>query len=219
MNRRRSLLSLAVAVSVLAAPAPASAAQQTYTGRLEIRHTDDFGDRKSATRYFLVQRGRRRPIVPTRAPRIPAGARVVVLGKRAGRAIRGTVHRLGARSAAYSPGLGPRKTAVLLVRSESDRPEPWTPAQFRARIFTDPSSANAFYREQSYGQVSLTGRDDPDGDVYGWLSFSSAGTECDAREIAAAARRAAYAAEIDLDGYDHIIIAFPRRPCAFGGMG
>ena len=214
----RPLLPLLALAAVLAPAAPAGAG--TFEGRLEIRHSDDFAKRESSTRYALVRAGRRYRLVPTRTPAVAAGRRVVVRGRRTGNTIRGRVTPARAHAAYHTISLGARKTAVLLFNFTSDTREPWTPAQVRQRVFTDADSSNGFYKEQSYDQVELVGKLQPDGDVYGWHTIAASPSVCDVNVWTPQARSAATAAGADLSGYDHIIYVFPeQQSCGWAGLG
>jgi hypothetical protein len=83
----------------------------------------------------------------------------------------------------------------------------------RQRIFTDPTSTNVYYEEDSYGDVSLVGKNRPDGDVYGWYTVPAPPTDpnygCDVDTIRREAEAAAAVDGFDPAGYDHIIYVFP----------
>lgn len=212
------LTALLLAGAALAGAAPARA-DTVFHGKLEIEHRDDFQRGKSATRYRLAQGRRHRRLLLHTAPRVRAGARVAVRGRRVGSAIRGSVRRLGARAAAVVPKLGPHKTAVIAFNFATDTRQPWTPDYVRQRVFTDPSSANAFYREQSWDQVQLVGKTRSDGDVHGWYSIDAARSPCDVDLWAAQARSKAQADGVDLTGYDHLVYLFPAQPsCSWAGL-
>ncbi len=61
---------------------------------------------------------------------------------------------------------GPRNVLVLLAQING-QPAPGSAAAVRNIIFTAPNSANAFIQEESFGQLSLTGKLRSDGDIYG----------------------------------------------------
>ncbi len=190
-----------------------------HRGKLEIHHRDDFRHGASSTTYRLVEGRRRRRLALRAAPRIPAGSRVVVRGRRVGSVIRGSVRRAGARASATAPALGPRATAVLLVNFSADTRQPWTADHVRQRVFTDTDSTNAFYREQSYDQVQIVGKERSDGDVYGWYTIDAPTAGCDFDQWATKARAAAAADGRDLSGYRHIVYAFPpQSSCSWAGL-
>lgn len=226
MTGRLSLVALATALAVIApAQAAPKPSMHLYGGTLEIRHTDDFKHGRSKTLYRLVRGARHIPLKLTRAPRIRSGAAVVLNGRRAGSRLKGSLLALdsvrGKLVASVPPG--PRKTAVILVRFNSDDP-PWTPDYVRQRVFTDSDSTNAYYQEDSYGDVSLVGKNRPDGDVYGWYTIPAPVADpdygCDMNAIADDAESAAAADGFSAAGYQHIIYAFPPQSmCGWSGLG
>jgi hypothetical protein len=226
VSGRLTLVALATAAAVTT---PAQAATQShvhsYRGTLEIRHTDDFEHGRSKTLYRLVRGGRHIPLKLAHATGIASGAAVELRGRRAGSRLQGSLRPLGSARGklAASVAPGPRKTAVILVDFNSDAP-PWTPDEVRQRVFTDADSANAYYEEDSYGDVSLVGKDRPDGDVYGWYTIPAPVADpnwgCDVNAIADDAEGAAAANGFVATGYQHIIYAFPWQSlCGWSGLG
>jgi M6 family metalloprotease-like protein len=214
---RGTSLALALAAAALLAPA-APAAHGEYRGKLEIRHSDDFARKKTQTNYRLLTGGRRIPLTLARATRTPSGSRVVVRGRRVGSRIRGTVLARGLVRAAGVTA-GPRKTAVILINFASDTAQPWTTDFVRQRVFTDSNSTSAFYSEESYGDVSLTGKGRPDGDVFGWYTVAGPTAGCDVDAWASQAKTAAAADGFSATGYQHIIYAFPSQASCGGWAG
>jgi hypothetical protein len=226
-GRRQLVIAAAVVLSAIVAVPAAGAAPtaRSFGGTLEIRHTDDFKHGRSTTRYQLVSRGRRIPLVLARPPQVLSGAAVVVRGRRVGSRLKGSLRPVnGARaklSATYVAR--PHKTAVILVKFDSSSP-PWTPDYVRQRVFTDPDSTNAYYQEDSYGDISLVGKNRADGDVYGWYTIpapiADANYGCDPDAIASNADIAAAADGFDATGYDHVNYAFPwQSMCGWAGLG
>jgi hypothetical protein len=186
---------------------------KSYTGRLEVRHADDFRHGRSTTAYKLVTGKRTRRLVLARPPRVRSGSRVVVRGTRSGSRLKGSLRPLQVRLRAAGVPAGPRKTAVILVQFDSVAP-PWTPEKVRQRIFTDPTSSNAFYNENSYGDISLVGKNRTDGDVYGWYTIAPPPADpnygCDVDDITLKADEKAADAGFDPTGYQHVIYVFPQ---------
>ncbi len=115
----------------------------------------------------------------------------------------------------------PRKVAVLLVTFPGDPAEPWSPEETRTNVFTGANSAKAFYEEESYGKISLSGKlDESDGDVFGWIGLNSASTStCSFDTWRNEANAKAASEGIDLSGYDHVIYVFPKRSaCTWLGI-
>ena len=82
------------------------------------------------------------------------------------------------RATSWKSSAVPRKVAVLLFKFSGDPVEPWSPEQTRSKVFTASDSANAFYEEESYGQISLTGKLSSDGDVFGWFTLDTSPGGC-----------------------------------------
>jgi hypothetical protein len=112
-----------------------------------------------------------------------------------------------------------RKAAVIMANFQNDPRQTRTEADVRAIVFTATTSANAYFKEQSYGLRSVTGKVRTDGDVYGWYTIAHDNTTCDYSAWGSAARAAAQSAGVDLTGYDHIIHYFSPVDCGWGGVG
>lgn len=114
---------------------------------------------------------------------------------------------------------GEKKVAVILTNFSNDKSEPFTPDQVRDKVFTGSDSANAYFKEASYGKMSLTGRNNPVGDVYGYYTIKKKDKGClfsfkndkriktYTREV----RKAVKDSGVNLDGYDHTIYVMPRN--------
>lgn len=208
-----ALLSLA-AVLGLCAPAQA---EVTRSGTLQAIVADDFRTGDSTTRYSLVAGGEQTPVRPTALEAEP-GDRVRVRGEMRAGKLTGEVEALS-ESPPPAALAAPRKTAVVLFRFPGDAAQPWSPDATRSRVFTASNSANAFYEEESHGEISLAGKLNPNGDVFGWLTVNAAATGCPYQQWSDAADEAADDAGIDLTGYDHVMYFFPARTgCGFAGI-
>ncbi|MGW6132429.1 zinc-dependent metalloprotease family protein [Cellulomonas sp. NPDC055163] len=120
-------------------------------------------------------------------------------------------------TAAAAPQMSEEDTAaVVLLRLGDDGPAPMSVDEVRDLVFTGPGAVASFFRESSWSQLDLRGRDRPDGDVYGYLTVP-ADTPCSAEEQAGIA--AVQAAGIDLTGYDRVafLLDSADRGCWFGG--
>ena len=114
----------------------------------------------------------------------------------------------------------PRKVAMILANFTNNTSQPITTAQARDLVFGGTQSANAYFKEESFGIRSLVGKLATSGDVFGWYTISPGTTACDYSGWGNAARAAAQAAGVDLTGYDHIIHYFPRNStCGWSGVG
>jgi hypothetical protein len=113
-----------------------------------------------------------------------------------------------------------RKVAVILVNFANDTGQPITKADAMARIFTDPTSANAFLEAASYGQLAIVGAVDTSGDVFGWYTIADQNDDCDTSTWRRLASEAASQAGANLAAYDHVMYVVPSAPqCGWGGLG
>ncbi|HEX8204805.1 MAG TPA: hypothetical protein VF587_01975 [Solirubrobacteraceae bacterium] len=109
---------------------------------------------------------------------------------------------------------GARSLAVVLVNFSNDTSEPWTPDEVEERVLTGEDSANAFYEEDSHGQVSFYG------DVLGWYTIAAANTGCDTGAVVAGAAQAAAEEGKALYGYAHVMFVVPpTEDCEWSGLG
>lgn len=205
----------AVGVVALGLASPAQA-DVTRSGTLRATVIDDFQGGHSTIRYSLESGGKEVPLRPTRL-RAEPGDRVVFSGEsRDGRLV-GTVR--STTSEAEAAPLTPRKVAVLLIRFPGDPAVPWSPDVTRSKVFTASNSVNAFYKEESYGGISLTGKLNANGDVFGWFSLSGSTVGCPYNSWDEEADQAAADAGIDLSGYQHVIYVHPSKSgCGFLGV-
>ncbi|GIG19754.1 hypothetical protein Cch01nite_04780 [Cellulomonas chitinilytica] len=109
-----------------------------------------------------------------------------------------------------------RTVAVVLLQLGPAGPAPWSVDDARRNFFTGDDSVAAFFRESSFSQLELRGRDRADGDVYGSLQIP-ADTACG--NEAQAGQDALQAAGLDLSAYDHVayVLDSADRGCWFGG--
>lgn len=200
---------------VLGLCAPAQGAI-TRSGTLEATVSDNFLTGESTTRYILGAGEKEIPVRPTALAAEP-GDRVEVTGSMRDGLLVGAVEATAADpQAALAPG--PRKVAVLLVTSPGE-PQPWPPADVRSEVFTATDSADAFYREESYGAISLIGKLSSDGDVFGWFTLDAPTPGCPDDEWRDEADEAAAEAGVDLTGYQHLIYMFPYTDsCSWLGL-
>jgi hypothetical protein len=114
----------------------------------------------------------------------------------------------------------PRKVAVILANFANNTSRPITPAAARDMVFGSTQSANAYFKEVSFGIRSLVGKVASGGDVFGWYTIAASNSPCDYSAWGTAARSAAQAAGVDLSGYDHIVHYFPSTSgCGWSGVG
>lgn len=130
--------------------------------------------------------------------------------------------RLAARSEAAAPAalpcstLGEQKTVVLLMNQPS---APFQLAAFPVSYWQEeyfsqtPTSANSFFTETSYGQVSVTG------DVFGPFDFDRDYACDDFHEYTAAAIDAARGAGVDFAPYTRVsVVLTPVGGCSYNAV-
>src|SRR6185436_5471829 len=165
-------------------------------------------------------------------PALSTGDRIAVTGRRlpAGEA-RGPL-RLASRFevATYERAIGQplsldagaapaRNILIVLFNFKNDDRQYYTREEIQQRVLTDPDSVRAFYEEQSYGQIHLTGKQNPSGDVTGWHTLDAYNIPCETTKWSNMALEAARRSGLDTTVYQHFIFYFPSTPaCDFGGL-
>jgi Gametolysin peptidase M11 len=205
-------------MAVLIVPAAPARADHPLEGTLTGVHADDFADRTSSTSWRLQREGESLPLLPTSLPALaPEDARVRVLAQGDGSGLVGPVRAASPRAA---PLLGGRRLAVIMVNFQGDTRTPWSADEVRQRTFTGPASTSAYFREESYDQLWLTGKTgNADGDVYGWYALDAPTAGCPYQDWGAAARAAAAADGFNAADYQHVMYVFPAQPsCGWAGL-
>lgn len=213
-ERARKVCFVAVVLMALVF-VPAAAAQTTREGILRATIDDDFARGESTTSYTVHSGGRATRLLPTEPVAASTGDRVVAEGSIHDGTLVGQVTQ--EQDLTPEADLAePRKVAVLLI-GFSGGSAPWSRADARREVFIGERSANAFFAEESYGEISLAGKLDPEGDVFGPYSVSHTGG-CSEQAWDAEARDAAEGVGVSLAGYDHIVYVFPYQPaCSWLG--
>jgi hypothetical protein len=202
-------------VGVAAAPA---AAHRSFEGELTGVHADHFAAGRSDTDWRLDTGPRTLRVLPTRMPALgPGQNHIKVRGEQEAGTIVGAVQP---PALAATPSSGGRRLAVIAVNFADDTRRPWTPAAVRGRIFTGSDSTSAFFREESHGQLWLTGKTgNLDGDVYGYYTIPAAGGACNFTSWASKAKAAAVADGFVAAAYQHVMYVFPRQSaCGWAGL-
>jgi hypothetical protein len=191
-------------------------------GTVEVDVVDDFANDRATTEYFVrTEKGARIAVaLDGQQPPLP-GARAALRAAPAGstQSMAGLTSSLRGTPQAFLPPLVPQAVAVFLIRFRGDSSEPFPVDDIRGRVFTGPDSVNAFYQEQTGGQLSLTGLLRPDGDVLGWYTIPDSIKGCDYLTWTEAANAAAAAEGIDVAGYDRRIYLWSPivDECPFAG--
>jgi len=218
-SARLLVAATAGALGLLAGAVPAGA-HHTIDGTLQGVHADYFDEGSSATQWQLDTGGQTLDVLPTSLPALsPENARVQLDDKDPGSSVAGPVT---AASAQAAPALGGRKTAVIAFNFASNPVQPWSLADIKAQIFTNSNSTSAFFREESYDQLWLTGKNgNVDGDVYGWYTLPPPTGCADANytQWANLAKTAAIANGFVEAAYQHVMYVFPNYSgCAWAGL-
>jgi MYXO-CTERM domain-containing protein len=112
-----------------------------------------------------------------------------------------------------------RNILIVLFNFKNDDRQYYTTQEIQQRVLTDKDSVRAFYEEQSYGLIKLTGKQNPDGDVTGWHTLDAYDIPCNTTQWANMALDAARGAGVDTTLYQHFIFYFPASPaCDFSGL-
>ncbi len=214
-------------IALLAVFAQSPTQTSTHTviveGELEILHGDNFKGKKSTEKYTLISpSGERTPLD------IASGEVADYMGQARVR-VKGTIKngRVQAKSATdikllqvTTPPETPHKTAVILFNFSDNKNQPVAASTVKSTVFTDPKSANAFFKEESFGQRSLIGINDPAGDIFGYYTIPLALSQgCNENDWADAANAAATADGHDITQYDNIIYIPGASNCEIGVIG
>ena len=137
------------------------------SGKIEVLYIDDFKQpQNNRFEYFLKNGAKRLNFYPAaESPSLVSGATVQVQGYQIGNNVvaglgEGTFQVL---AEATPPSVGDQKTLVVLITFPDTGAVPFTPDQARNFVFND--QMQAFFKEASYGKVSLSG------DVLGWYTL------------------------------------------------
>jgi Gametolysin peptidase M11 len=206
------------ALAVWVALAPAASADDVVRGELQGVHADYFDRDTSTTHWQLETAHGTIGVLPTTLPALTQNDNAVALtDEDPGSGVAGPVKSVGPLA---SPVLGAHKVAVIAVNFLTDRSQPWTINQIRDAIFGPGASANTFFKEETYNQLSLAGKVNPaQGDVYGWYTLPTAPATCDYSTWATLAKTAAAAGGFNASGYQHVMYVFPEQSvCGWAGL-
>lgn len=211
--RLAPILVFTCALFALAA-GPAHAVEGELTGVV----ADSFDSGRSDTRWRLDTGRQTIPVLPTEIPALAPGQNEVELnGERKAGSVVGPARLTSEPQTAM---LGGRKTAVIAVNFADNTSQPWTLAQLRQRVFTGADSTSAFFSEESYGRVFLTGKSgNLDGDVYGYYTINAASGGCNFQSWASQAKSKAVSDGFVESLYDHVMYVFPQQSgCPWAGL-
>ena len=245
---------LLVMSSVHAAPG-APGQPQSISGTLEVIHADDFEDVGSHQhapgeehllpdlQYWLQTDTGEKLLLEfeTAPPPASSGENVTVTGERNDKSFKVKEMKKNEAAAGGKGGggggkptkppttsyIGPRDTIVIAFNFAGEPLTPFTTDQIRINGFTDPGSVAAYYKETSFNQTTLKGKNDGTpadkdglpGDVTQWFTINQSTSSCNYSQWATAAQTAARNAGWDLTGYEHIVHLFPpQAACNWSGL-
>src|SRR5262249_12055045 len=177
--RCRRGFAAAVCLATLVGIAVAGGPRVVLTGTVQVAYEDDFASGQARLRYWLTPDSGERVVLQfAEQPDVLTGTRLRAEGALDGDVLTVSGYEVAAvpsgRAVAFAAVTGVKRVAVVLIDfQDSPSTRPFTPEQARGSVFTDPTSTNAFYQEQSSGQVSLEGKLRPDGDVFGGYRISA----------------------------------------------
>jgi hypothetical protein len=218
VGRGRVLGSICAAIAWLALGAGPALAHHPVEGELTGLHADYFDAGVSDTHWRLDTGDETLSVLPTELPALaPGQTDVEVEDEGKGGPLVGTVSPASVQSA---PTLGGRKLAVIVFNFANDTRQPWTTAVVRQRVFTNSDSTSAFFKEESYDQLWLTGKTgNLDGDVYGYYTLPANSGTCNYSAWASQAKTAAAADGFVAGAYQHVMYVFPgQAACDWAGL-
>lgn len=213
-SRLKALMRQSPAAAVEVAPD----LRDAYEGPAEVSIADDLEHGASTTIYRFRREGLdvtayQRSSIPLQ---VQCGDRVRVEGARLGDTMAVSRALVTARGAADSgcSTTGAQRVAVILARFPgSSAPLPAVSSVQRMMFDESGLSANTWYREMSYGKISLSGQ------VFGPYTLDRAYSCAETSQLRTAAIRAADR-DINFQQFDRYILVFPFiSGCTWGGMG
>ena len=111
-----------------------------------------------------------------------------------------------------------KKVAVILLNFQNNPTTPYSTTTARSYVFTNPTSANKYYSEASFGKWTLEGKLSQQGDVFGWVTVPFDSTTCNYNSWTSSARQLLAAQGVDLTGYTNTIYASPHASCGWLGL-
>lgn len=197
-------------------------------GTVEVLHTDDFEQKKSTDTYFLqTYAGERLRLEFTGGvAAVIEGAKgksVEITGSKKGDILRvdstdQTAVKVESnapnrrQTPTPTPNTSPnKKVAMIMLNFLNDQSQPYTVEEMRARVFSGPQSARAYFQEVAFGKVNLTGKISSSGDVFNWVTvpYNGIGTGCPIHAWSDAAKQVLTTQGYDMTGYDHYMYVFP----------
>ena len=211
----------------IGAPAALADAPNTVSGTLELTHEDT----AAGPRPISILSTSDGPQVVHFAPGEPVppnGAEVRLHGRVNGSTIEADSATIIGPTIAVPTGVAAdgiaagvaRKVAIVVITFAGGTAPAYTDAQLQGVLVSNSNSVSNYFSEQSYGQVSFTGINSPNGDVY-HVSIAANGTGCNTNSgWPAWGSQARAAVGSALNSYDHVIYVFDsHNTCGWAGLG
>lgn len=204
--------------------------EMTISGDLVIYQSDDFKNKISNSSYELeVNQDKKYSLYFTdQKPNIKTGSKVKVKGvaldnlmalDTSTQSIPNSIQVISTTTQDIVT-TGIRKTAVIMINFQNNTSQPYTNDYIREKTFTGSQSVNAFYKENSYNNLSIQGKLRTDGDIFGYYTIPyNIGSTCATTVWSNASRQMATNAGVDLTGYDSTIYAFNVTPSTCSSDG
>lgn len=210
-------LSSSVRSRLLSDVQPLLEKKTTIKGVIKVVHID-YADKKRSGSLYTLQVGSTTYTLQSGTVSFSSFARkqVNVKGYTLGNVmVAQEVQAIAAAPVSPNGPIGDQKTIVMLVNFMTKQQEPVTTNQVKGIVFSNPSSVNAFYKENSFNQTSFSG------DVVGWYTIPDDGASCEDSYISWAdqADARATAQGINLSTYQRKVYAMlVPRDCPWGGL-
>jgi hypothetical protein len=212
-------------------------------GQLELLYLD-MENGKSEKQFFIKETGtnERLEIHIDYAPKASSGDFVKIDGVELGNDIATTQKAVQVTAKSTSSGSSgstttsssnsstqakvSKKVAIILVNFQDDKSKPFTASQVESVAFTHSNSASAYFKDASFGQLEIIGKNKKTGDVYDWVTVpfnrptKSSDRYCiDTSSISNAANQILTAQGKNMTGYDIMTYYMDKMPCGWVGLG
>ncbi|KKR76282.1 MAG: Peptidase M11 gametolysin [Candidatus Levybacteria bacterium GW2011_GWA2_40_8] len=184
-------------------------------GELQVLHFDNFKEKKQKTEYrLLIKDGKKIKATyklnfAKKVPNILTGSKVRAKGYQ----LDDHMVIQGGEGGGFEiidpqepSAIGDQKTLVLLFNFKDDNTEPVSKQEVDNYIFGDANSAEAYFKETSYGKTSFSG------DIVGYFKIPYSNIDCNQNyEWSISADSVAFANGYDTASYSRIVYVFPTR--------
>lgn len=200
----------------------------TVSGTVSSSHVDFLGHQAVAT-TFIDTKDQKRIQASSLDPSIQLsqGSTVTATGIQLGENM--VISKVTAESSIppenATTAVGPVKVALILVNFTDDQSQSITPEAARLLLYDGPNSISDYYHENSFDQLTLTGKNNTggvpgQGDVHGWLTipFTKSGCGGPYSPILQSWTDSANSLLGNaILGYDKFVYIFPNNTCSFDG--